>query len=200
MDQGQEGSCTAHAGLGAFQYLLKNQKSLAFVGSRNFLYYAERRIDGDTSKDAGSTSLSCSKALSRYGVCLETLWPYSQTDMLKNPPAPLWQEALTNKISSYKALTTLSQLKACLASGVPFIFGINVYQSFEDATDGIIPMPVLYDSLEGGHELCVVGYDDTKNWFIVRNSWGKNWGSNGYCYISYAYISKYAADFMQFIL
>ena len=40
----------------------------------------------------------------------------------------------------------------------------------------------------GGHAMLIVGYNDDKQWFIVRNSWGNKWADNGYCYIPYDYI------------
>ena len=67
-------------------------------------------------------------------------------------------------------------MKQCLASGFPFVIGFQVYQSFESdqvASTGIVPMPdVNNEQLLGGHAVLVVGYDDSNQWFIVRNSWG----------------------------
>ena len=31
----------------------------------------------------------------------------------------------------------------------------------------------------GGHAVCAVGYDDFQQCFIVRNSWGEDWGDQG---------------------
>ena len=49
-DQGQLGSCTANALVGAYQF-----DNLLFFGSRLFLYYNERVLDHDVNEDAGST-------------------------------------------------------------------------------------------------------------------------------------------------
>ena len=37
--------------------------------------------------------------------------------------------------------------------------------------------------------MVVVGYSDDTKFFLVRNSWGKHFGDDGYCYIPYSYIS-----------
>src|SRR5439155_1030356 len=77
----------------------------------------------------------------------------------------------------------LNQMKGCLASGYPFIFGFTVYQSFEsDAVKktGHAPMPGWGERPVGGHAVMAVGYDETKQWFLVRNSWGAAWGIKGY--------------------
>ena len=49
----------------------------------------------------------------------------------------------------------------------------------------------------GGHAVVGVGYDDAKQWFIVRNSWGGQWGMKGYFTLPYAYLTdeNLASDF-----
>lgn len=82
-------------------------------------------------------------------------------------------------------------MKGCLASGYPFVFGFSVYESFESqavAQTGIVPMPSPNEQLLGGHAVLAVGYDDEQGRFIVRNSWGKDWGMEGYFTIKYDYL------------
>ena len=83
---------------------------------------------------------------------------------------------------------------------MPFVFGFTVFNSFESeagAENGIMNMPSQNESLLGGHAVLAVGYDDNKEHFIVRNSWGTKWGDNGYFYMPYNYIlnKKLATDF-----
>lgn len=91
-------------------------------------------------------------------------------------------------------------MKHTISSGFPFVFGFAVYESFESKEvkkTGIMPMPKLDERMVGGHAVCAVGYDDTKKYFIIRNSWGDTWGDKGYFYMPYAYIinNSLAADF-----
>ena len=82
-------------------------------------------------------------------------------------------------------------MQNCLASGFPIIIGISVYESFESAAvaqTGIVPMPSTSEKCLGGHALLCVGYDQTKKTFLIRNSWGTDWGMAGYCEIPYDYI------------
>jgi C1A family cysteine protease len=95
---------------------------------------------------------------------------------------------------------SLAQTKGCLAQGFPFVLGFTVYTSMWDANGDpvtVLPMPSGADSVAGGHAVLVVGYDDTKRWFVIRNSWGPNVQDHGYFYMPYAYAtdSQLARDF-----
>ena len=82
-------------------------------------------------------------------------------------------------------------MKGCLNEGFPFVFGFTVFPSFESdevAGNGEVPMPGAGEQTLGGHAVMAVGYDDQKQAFIVRNSWGPTWGLGGYCYMPYAYL------------
>ncbi len=91
-------------------------------------------------------------------------------------------------------------MKACLAAGYPFVFGFTVYESFEGddvAHSGVAAMPGSSETALGGHAVMAAGYDDASNRFLVRNSWGTEWGIGGYFTLPYTYVeeSNLAADF-----
>ena len=110
-------------------------------------------------------------------------------------------DGLKDRAVSYSRLVqTLSQMKGCLASGYPFVFGFTVYDSFEGdhvAKTGVVPMPGSGESVLGGHAVMAVGYDDNDQRFIVRNSWGTGWGMHGYFAMPYSYLTdrSLASDF-----
>jgi C1A family cysteine protease len=203
-DQGQLGSCTAHAAAAAFAFDLKKQGLPVITPSRLFIYFNERTLDGDVSSDAGSYLRTAAKALNKFGVCDEKAWPYVESKFAKRPtPASrTFTPAKKNIAVTYAALdsTNLAGLKATLASGLPFMIGFSVYESFESdavAKTGIVPIPARTEQQLGGHAVLVVGYDDAKQRFIVRNSWGVGWGIAGYFEIPYSYLTdpKLASDF-----
>jgi C1A family cysteine protease len=73
------------------------------------------------------------------------------------------------------------------------VIGFSVYDSFESdavAKTGVMPMPGPAEKMLGGHAVLVVGYDDSEQRFIVRNSWGKGWGQAGYFTMPYAYLTE----------
>lgn len=112
---------------------------------------------------------------------------------MKPPDPPCYVDAGKSKIVSYQRLAhNLNQMKGCLASRYPFVFGFSVYDSFESdqvATTGHAPMPSPTEGAIGGHAVMAVGYDDANQWFIIRNSWGTGWGMAGYFTLPYAYLT-----------
>ena len=201
-NQGQLGSCTANAIAAAIQFdLLKQAPQAAFTPSRLFIYYNERVMEGTVASDSGAQLRDGIKSVSQQGDCPESEWPYAIEKFRTKPPAQCYRDAVRHKAVLYQRLTpVLSQLKGCLASGYPFVFGFTVYESFESATmarTGHAPLPAAAEKSLGGHAVLGVGYDDRRQWFIVRNSWGPQWGMNGYFTLPYAYVTDadLTADF-----
>ena len=200
-DQGQLGSCTANAIAAAIQFDRIKQKISDFIPSRLFIYYNERVMENSVASDSGAQIRDGIKSVAKQGDCPETEWPYVITKFKIKPPAACYSEAVKYKAVSYQRVTqSLAQLKGCLAAGWPFVFGFTVYQSFESATvakSGHAALPKSGESVVGGHAVASVGYDDAKQWFIVRNSWGAGWGMKGYFTLPYAYVTdnNLASDF-----
>lgn len=200
-DQGQLGSCTGNAIAGAVEFERIKQKLPDFVPSRLFIYYNERVIEGTVGSDAGAQIRDGIKVVATEGAPPETDWPYDIAKFAVKPPAKAYADALKDQAVQYQRLVqNPSQMKGCLASGYPFVFGFTVYSSFESpavAKTGAVPMPATGESVVGGHAVMAVGYNDSAQRFIVRNSWGADWGMKGYFTIPYAYLldPHLASDF-----
>src|SRR5262249_55515703 len=52
----------------------------------------------------------------------------------------------------------------------------------------------LANDVDKHHAMCVVGYDDDKKAYLLMNSWGKGWGENGFCWVSYGLLQKISKD------
>jgi hypothetical protein len=89
----------------------------------------------------------------------------------------------------------VTPVKKALSEGKPVIIGMNCPPSFISySVRGIWrPTENPYEAY-GGHAMCVVGYDDDMygGAFEIQNSWGTDWGNDGYIWISYA-------DFAAFV-
>jgi len=204
-DQGRIGSCTANAIAGAVQFdRIKTGKSPDFTPSRLFIYYNERVTEHSVPADAGAQIRDGIKSVVKLGVCKETTWPYDDTPADPNthlfpqnakaaqkPSQAAYSEAKKFRALSYSRVqSSLAQMKGCLADGFPFVLGFTVYDSFWNAAGdpvSVLLMPSGSDSVVGGHAVLAVGYDDTKQQFIIRNSWGPNVQDHGHFYMPYAY-------------
>jgi len=187
------GSCTANAIAAAIEFDRKKQGLPDFVPSRLFIYYNERVMEGTVDTDSGAQIRDGIKSVASQGACSEDEWPYDISKFAVKPGDKCFSDALKDRAVLYSRLTQiLNQLKGCLFSGYPFVFGFTVYESFESdavAQSGIAPMPGAGERVLGGHAVQAVGYDNSQQRFIVRNSWGDGWGMKGYFTLPYAYLT-----------
>ncbi len=189
-DQGDLGSCTANAIGAAHQFAqIKEGQASPFVPSRLFVYYNERVMEHTVRSDSGATIRDGIKSINKQGVCPESMWPYVVAKFTKKPSNGCFTEAKNHQAVQYRRIArTLPQMKGCLAEGYPFVYGFTVYESFESAQvakTGVVPMPAPSEQVLGGHAVLAIGYDDAKDAFIVRNSWGTAWGMKGYFIMPY---------------
>jgi C1A family cysteine protease len=194
-DQGSLGSCTANAIGALYEFVLKKQLKPDFMPSRLFIYYNEREVEGTISEDAGAEIRDGIKVIAKLGVCPEKTWPYIISKFTKKPSATAYKEALNHQALKYERLdnTKVEMLKACLASGYPIVFGFTVYDAFEGDTvtrTGVLNLPRPEEKSLGGHAVMLVGYDDSRRRFLVRNSWGSDWGQGGYFSMPYEYVTN----------
>ena len=192
-DQGELGSCTANAIGAAFEFGQVKQGLKDFMPSRLFIYYNERAMEGTIDTDSGAMIRDGMKSVNKIGVCTEVTWPYDIPRFTEKPPKTAYTEAKKHQALVYRrVLGVLHQMQGCLAQGYPFVFGFAVYESFmspDVAKTGQVPLPPRGEQLIGGHAVLAVGYDDSINSFIVRNSWGQKWGIKGYCTMPYGYLT-----------
>lgn len=194
-DQGQLGSCTAQALLGAYEFEMLKQKEPLVPLSRLYLYYQERLKEGTVASDAGAAIQDGVWVLQKGpGVCREVVWPYDISKFAVRPSATATADAGNHHVVQCQRVSdNLNDLRQILVDGNPIVFGIEVFSSFQSPQTeqtGMIPMPGPHDTLEGGHAIVLVGYDDNRQLFKFRNSWGITWGDAGYGYLPYAYVTN----------
>jgi hypothetical protein len=125
--------------------------------SRLFIYYNARVKDEGSDEnitDSGCTATSAIEALEESGTCLESLWPYYVKRVNKCPSSEAYEAAEYNKIAdALQVNVNLNEMKSCLAQGYPFVFGLQLYKSFDKATKkGIVPMPKPHDQSRESHD------------------------------------------------
>lgn len=213
-DQGQLGACTAHAGVGLYEYFERRAFGKHLDASRRFLYKVTRnlaKVKGDTGAELRQTM----GAMVLFGVPPEEYWPYDEKDFDHEPPAFLYAYASNFQALKYFRLdppgtalpVLLNRVKKALAAGYALMFGFTVYDSVWRAANGWIPYPGPTEKADGGHAVMAVGYDDqvviqgprpnaptTTGALLIRNSWGMSWGDGGYGWLPYRYVLEGLAD------
>jgi C1A family cysteine protease len=208
-DQGELGSCTANAGVGMLEYFERRAFGKHMDASRLFLYKVTRELLG-FSGDDGAYLRDTMKAMVLFGIPPEKFWPYDAARLNDEPTAFCYSYAQSYQAIDYyrldppntTAATVLTNIKTNLAAKLPAMFGFSVYSSIPPSGDGKgeIPYPGKGDTLEGGHAVLAVGYDDqkkigtNKGALLIRNSWGTGWGDKGYGWLPYAYVENGLAD------
>ncbi|MDQ1260906.1 MAG: hypothetical protein QG575_87 [Euryarchaeota archaeon] len=117
-------------------------------------------------------------ALLKYGLCTESCYPYL-TDELR---CAAYSTQLI-KITSWKQLKTLDEIKWWVANKGPVITGMKVYDDFFYYDGGIYS--AVYGGFVGNHAVSVIGFSDEGKYWICKNSWGTSWGESGWFRISY---------------
>lgn len=191
-DQGNLGSCSAFAMVGIYEYILKKSAKKETELSPLFAYYnARKHMVGDESELEGTSLYNIIKGMGEDGICLEEFYPYTTTGF-DEPSTDAIQDASCRKIT--KALNVernIEHIKTAIAEGYPVAVSLQIFDSFASST-GFVVKPTeeeLQSNEQYFHAMVICGYSDREKIFIVRNSWGTEFGDGGYCYIPYSYIA-----------
>lgn len=192
-DQGALGSCTSNALVGALEYLVRRETGREVDLSRLFVYYNQRLWDDCVRDDAGAAIAVGIRVLARLGVPTERSWPYDRNLFAVQPPEEVYREASQFQVTDWWSLPIeAAAIRSCLAAGFPIVFGTRCTESFMRVpASGVVPMPGAGESAQwkhGRHALLLVGYDDAARRFVIRNSWGADWGDRGYGYLPYEWV------------
>jgi C1A family cysteine protease len=192
-DQGTLGSCTGNASTS----MLEIKLGYPYPLSRLMAYYNGRVIDGTVKSDAGAQIRSVIKGLMKQGVCNESTWPYKPSKFATMPSQAARVEALnlsavdvTQEKFGYYRVSTLDELLNALAGGNTVTFGFTVPASIDALPkSGVLKLPTKTEASMGGHAVLAVGFDRTKKFIWVRNSWGPDWGLKGYFKMPFAWFT-----------
>jgi len=198
-DQGPLGACTGFAsakGLREMLDIICRRPHVEF--SALFSYWNGRVKDGHADYDSGAYIIDSMRVLYNQGACPEKLHPYEIEDFREKPSDTAYQTAVNYRVLSTSHLPSMVDILKCLASGFPVAGGIAVFtgdnglEGKQVKRTGKVYMPDYNDHNIGGHAVLLVGYHLSKEYFIVRNSWGPDWGDSGYFYLPFDYVRAFS--------
>jgi hypothetical protein len=172
-NQGSEGACAAFAGACMKEYQERVDIKLTSQLSPWFIY-----LQRENQGEEGMYLRDLMKILHKKGVCTEPRCKYQGSKEISQFAR---DEALNFRIKSYAQVNTQEELKRALYFHGPCVIAFPVYQ--HGTRFWAKPKPDA--ELIGGHAVAVVGYDDARGAFLIRNSWGLLFGSLGYTWYPY---------------
>jgi C1A family cysteine protease len=178
-DQKTCGSCWAFAMTQALESYVKMTRKI--TGDVSLSEQALISCGGKGSCDGGILNADF---LQTTGLPPASDFPYSATnDNCDNAQAD-WRDH-AYKIGSWRSVKQdLMSIKTALATYGPLPTAFFAYEDFMYYKSGVYSY--VKGKPLGGHAVLIVGYDDDGQYFIVKNSWGPNWGEGGYFRIAYS--------------
>ena len=194
-DQGSIGSCAANAVVGAMEYHQRLSEQPVTDLSRLFVYYNARRLADNEPNDSGTFIHHAMAAVMAYGACPERMGPYQKAMWATKPTDSCYSAALEFEAVSYARTPLGPACKAALAMGLPVVFGAclpaEMLQLEAGLTGRIQSRSGDWPAPGGGHAMLIVGYDDAEGTWLIRNSWGTQWGEQGYARVPYEVMAHY---------
>ena len=182
-DQGPCGSCVAFGTTatieGTLQYQLGDPNLQSDLSEAQLFYCIA--ASQDCTCETGWWPDPALNAYQNSGIVDENCFPYTAGDQPCNL-CPDWQNRVT-KIIGWHTLSSTDDMKTWLSTKGPLCTCFSVYDDFFSYTSGVYT-PVSTNYM-GGHCIAVIGYDDNNECWICKNSWGTNWGENGFFQIAY---------------
>lgn len=201
-NQGSTGACVGFStayGVLRWHYvtagLLKKSQKLSEKPSARFIWMANKETDGITSypttfiETTGTQTKLALNVARKYGCVTDAELPMAGGLSMLSSSA-FYTKAAPFRISSFHNLgRDLTDWRCWLANQGPILTRLGVDRTWDRATaNGGHLAKYLPNTVRGGHAVCLVGY--TKDYFIVRNSWGTGWGDDGFAYASDAYAQE----------
>lgn len=186
-DQNGKGVCYAMAGCGYQEYWNTKEYGQRIDLSTRFLVWATKKISGLINEE-GDFFRNCLKAIINYGIALEKDYPTNYSlrwqDFIKEPPAEIIEKAKEFKGKTFwRVANDLESVRqAQFQNKAPTLIGMAWYESYnKPLPDGRLPLPS--GRFLGGHAILSCGWEYEKMW--QKNSWGTDWGAQGYFYIPF---------------
>ena len=177
-DQGNTGTCVSWSTGWALSGTLNNEFPLAGVSNPRspwWVYQINHTATRDR-RDDGMIVTAGLDIIKKNGVPTYALDSTLGVFYKFTPTTAQTTSAKSDTISSYAAINNLTDLKTALSLHLPVEMGLNWYTSFDTAFSYHTVVTRIAGTIRGGHAVCIIGYDDSKNAVLIQNSWGTSGG------------------------
>lgn len=204
LNQGGLGSCTTNAVaqmVRAEQLRTGAPERYPFL-SQLWAYTLALAADGMQGHDVGTQICTVIDRLAQHGFPPESVWPYDVSLFGDDPPLAASHYASDQRVKQalgYHQIdeagdARIEQMRRALTAGKLVVFGTLVTKAFcSESPSGTVMRPEPSNAIAAGHALTACGYEvdpaTGRLHFRVANSWGKDWGEQGFCWFDYAYLT-----------
>lgn len=190
--QGKLGTCAVFSVTSVVEYILRSAGQDDCSLSERFVYYNVKKNHGEI--DGGCSLDDVLESIKEEGICKGDLCPYSMQNYKEKPSEDAYEDGGKHKISiARRVKPTHRHLTSALSEGYPIIISLKIYCSFDNNNKGFVFLPDEEETKNkdyGRHAMVICGYSEEHKVYIVRNSWGEDFGDGGYCYIPFSYIEN----------
>ncbi len=178
-NQGGCGSCVAFAAIAVLEAVIQIETDIIFDSdlSESHLFFC-----GGGSCGMGWYLDEATNFIKNTGVVDELCFPYNSYDMDCNQKEDNWRSR-TIQIKKSGSIYNNEEIKQALIEYGPLLASFHVYEDFSSYSSGVYEH--VWGKVVGGHAIAIIGFNDTGEYWICKNSWGPNWGENGFFNIKY---------------
>jgi hypothetical protein len=198
-NQGETGSCVGWAtadGVLRWHFVKLNRIDKEELLSPKFIWMASKETDDYTDMpttfiDEAGTSIKQALIIAKkYGCVKDQMLPFESEKLYEGKIGEFYANANKFRIDSFVPLRNTIQMKFWLAFEGPILTRLDIDKSWWNLlNDKSGNLDTYYQpDLPAGHAVAIVGY--TKDRFIIRNSWGTEWGDKGFGYASKEYVEN----------
>jgi hypothetical protein len=205
-DQGQTGRCSAFAWTHATEMSRNILNAPPVRLSPNYTMLEIQRYQGDARDyqyayeggDGTAAGPEPGELLAENGTCRQELWPDDR------PTPTVREEQLKADAERYRLQATpwpvaVDDVRKVLSAGCPVHVSMNTGRAFSGVgRDGVFNAAEASSGRHGRHAMLIVGY--VGNFFTLKNSWGTDWGDQGYCYVPRNVLAASDPEFVAVLL
>ncbi|MBV6644985.1 MAG: C1 family peptidase [Cyclobacteriaceae bacterium] len=196
-DQKRTGACVGFAcadGIMRWHLVEKNLIGIDDLISARFIWMASKEMDTlirhptTFIEKAGTHIKTALRVVLKYGCVLDKNLGMWKHKTYEGSVEGFYSRAKMYRINAFFSIPKeISALKHWLAVQGPILTRLNIDENWVNAHLNEGKMEEFHeDSIKGGHAVAIVGYDEDH--FIVKNSWGDDWGDKGFGYVSNEYL------------
>lgn len=194
------GSCSSFAVASMYEATMKrNGVEGDIFMSPGYLFYYSNVLKGRP--QGGSNYHDQLEVLGKHGICSDSLYSYDSSNPDRKPSKAAEDDAKQHRALAAKQIPlsknsdksqSLKQnhklITSALSEGYPVGISLKVFDNLGQDGAFILHPRDAGAKEDGYHAMVIAGYSESNGFYIVRNSWGVDFGDEGYCYIPYAYI------------